>query len=175
MARQDLFNVETKWLPITTIQSTAHVVHCHVTTVVYGYDEPEEKQDLWEAFTDIEGNPSAPWVVMGDFNHLSDIDDRIGGLPATHAHIMDFQFNIGMQIWRGEAADMLGQINKSMALVSFLSYIEYLLIQVGLDCSRMLRLSSWLMIHCTICLVQLSSLKCQFWLSSLQILWYVED
>ncbi|KAJ8423783.1 hypothetical protein Cgig2_018442 [Carnegiea gigantea] len=45
-----------------------------------------------QSFQDIEGNPSAPWVVMGDFNHLSDIDDRIGGLPATQARIMDFQY-----------------------------------------------------------------------------------
>jgi len=36
-------------------------------------------------------NIHTPWIIIGDFNHLLNIEDRIGGQPVTLNDVEDFQ------------------------------------------------------------------------------------
>ncbi|XP_021847985.2 uncharacterized protein [Spinacia oleracea] len=67
--------------------SSQHI-HCFITprstgngffgTFIYGMNDMKDKIPLWNALTQIADHCTQPWVIMGDFNALMDIEDRVG-------------------------------------------------------------------------------------------------
>ncbi|XP_021837039.1 uncharacterized protein [Spinacia oleracea] len=49
-------------------------------TFIYGMNLKNERLPLWNSLSHIADNCKQPWVIMGDFNALMEIEDRIGGL-----------------------------------------------------------------------------------------------
>ena len=50
-----------------------------------------ERQALWSMLIDLVVNIIKPWIVMGDFNRLLFIDDKIDRVYITQNDIHDFQ------------------------------------------------------------------------------------
>ncbi|XP_056691817.1 uncharacterized protein [Spinacia oleracea] len=48
-------------------------------TFIYGMNGKNERLALWNSLSHIADNCKQPWVIMGDFNALMEIKDRIGG------------------------------------------------------------------------------------------------
>lgn len=65
-------------------------MHCYVTprgadvgfwcTFVYGLHERATREPLWHSLKIIADSCSDAWIVMGDFNSMMDLDDRIGSI-----------------------------------------------------------------------------------------------
>ncbi|XP_021845359.2 uncharacterized protein [Spinacia oleracea] len=63
-------------------------IHCFVTprgtrtgfhcTFVYGLHDKTTREPLWDSLKAIADKCSEAWIIMGDFNALMDLDDRIG-------------------------------------------------------------------------------------------------
>ncbi|XP_062085261.1 uncharacterized protein LOC133791350 [Humulus lupulus] len=51
-------------------------------TVIYGWNQIEERKRLWHALDSLRF-PVQPWLVVGNFNAIFDFDDRIGGRSIT--------------------------------------------------------------------------------------------
>ncbi|XP_056695410.1 uncharacterized protein [Spinacia oleracea] len=47
-------------------------------TFIYGMNDMKDRVPLWNALIQIADHCTQPWVIMGDFNALMDIDDRVG-------------------------------------------------------------------------------------------------
>ena len=60
-------------------------------TAIYRSNDAEERQDLWNFIKAKTTTTNAPWLLLGDFNHLLELDDRIGGMSVTNVDIKDFQ------------------------------------------------------------------------------------
>ena len=98
-------------------------------TLVYGDNDELEKRKLWEMLQTTATNIAAPWIIMGDFNHLLHLDDRIGGLPVTQHNIRDFQqclCTIGVQDlnWKGCRPGLRSESSAqefTLELIAFLS------------------------------------------------------
>ncbi|XP_074300572.1 uncharacterized protein LOC141631849 [Silene latifolia] len=56
-------------------------------TVVYGLNQLNERDDLWNSLRRYHGRVDGPWLVGGDFNSVMASDERIGGAPVTSAEI----------------------------------------------------------------------------------------
>lgn len=64
------------------------MIHCHVTakpngnsflcTFIYGYSDKKGRELLWQELCTLANFVSLAWVIMGDFNVLMAIEDRIG-------------------------------------------------------------------------------------------------
>ncbi|XP_074282714.1 uncharacterized protein LOC141607254 [Silene latifolia] len=59
-------------------------------TVVYGFNKLQERSDLWHTLTSLGNGMSNPWIVMGDFNNVLFMDERIGSTITT-AEVRGFQ------------------------------------------------------------------------------------
>ncbi|XP_056690338.1 uncharacterized protein [Spinacia oleracea] len=67
--------------------SSQHV-HCFITprstgtgffgTFIYGMNDMKDRVPLWNSLCQIADHCNQPWVIMGDFNALMDIEDRVG-------------------------------------------------------------------------------------------------
>jgi len=56
---------------------------------VYGYNQAEAREPLWEALIDIAQNMDEAWCVLGDFNSVLHLGDRMGG-----TEVKDFEFKL---------------------------------------------------------------------------------
>ncbi|XP_010684465.1 uncharacterized protein LOC104899024 [Beta vulgaris subsp. vulgaris] len=82
------------WWPhdfrINIIEMTSQYIHCAVKptqgnaefwcTFVYGFNDCNSRTELWTGLRNIASKCNLPWVVLGDSNALSRIEDRIGSL-----------------------------------------------------------------------------------------------
>ena len=58
-------------------------------TIVYAKCTRSERQTLWRHLRHV--NPSSlPWLVGGDFNVVTSLDERLGGLPVQVSAMQDF-------------------------------------------------------------------------------------
>lgn len=55
-------------------------------TFLYGYNDCHSRNDLWTGLEDIASTCQGPWVVLGDFNAISCVKDRLGS-PVRLAEI----------------------------------------------------------------------------------------
>uniref|UniRef100_A0A803PQU7 Reverse transcriptase domain-containing protein n=1 Tax=Cannabis sativa TaxID=3483 RepID=A0A803PQU7_CANSA len=51
-------------------------------TFIYGYNNSEERKTLWANLTKLKF-PVKLWLILGDFNAVFNIEDRVGGNPIT--------------------------------------------------------------------------------------------
>lgn len=48
-------------------------------TAIYGLHTIAHQCALWDALRDLGSQINSPWLIMGDFNAILDIDDRVNG------------------------------------------------------------------------------------------------
>ena len=59
-------------------------------TVVCGLHKVETRKPLWQALLTINGTMNAPWCVMGDFNVVASMEDRVNGVNVITLETQDF-------------------------------------------------------------------------------------
>ena len=57
---------------------------------IYGRNLVEQRLPLWESLRSISNSIDDPWCVMGDFNSILNLEDRIGGTTVTENETRDF-------------------------------------------------------------------------------------
>ncbi|XP_062093494.1 uncharacterized protein LOC133799495 [Humulus lupulus] len=82
------------------IQETSQMLHCRVRiysrnqdfclTVIYGSNSLESRRVFWTDLVHVQ-LPIQPWLVLGDFNAVFDINDRMGGRPISGKEMEDAQ------------------------------------------------------------------------------------
>ncbi|XP_074300254.1 uncharacterized protein LOC141631489 [Silene latifolia] len=90
-----------KIIKITVIPliSNAQFIHCALThhatshklfiTMVYGSNNYKEREDLWLALSSIKSTVT-DWIVLGDFNVVRDVSERVSPSPPDLNDILDF-------------------------------------------------------------------------------------
>ncbi|XP_019248341.1 PREDICTED: uncharacterized protein LOC109227596 [Nicotiana attenuata] len=101
--------------------SHMQLVHCKVEdkesqfaceiTFVYGMNTQQERQELWRILKQINSSITEPWMVIGDFNAILSVHDRVNGLPVKQSEMEDFQ-NCIQEIG-------LGQLSKKVCTYSW--------------------------------------------------------
>ncbi|XP_048493001.1 uncharacterized protein LOC125493579 [Beta vulgaris subsp. vulgaris] len=79
------------WCPLAfsvdIIHMNSQFIHCFIKprngdgfecTFVYGFNNPSSRNELWSGLKNIAGHMKSPWILMGDFNALSEVEDRVG-------------------------------------------------------------------------------------------------
>ncbi|XP_062110644.1 uncharacterized protein LOC133822358 [Humulus lupulus] len=54
-----------------------------LVTFVYGYNVESFREQLWKDLQDLAGGITEPWMVIGDFNEILSLQDRIGKKTTT--------------------------------------------------------------------------------------------
>lgn len=62
----------------------------HMTTV-YAFNTREERRLLWNHLWNQSIGISRPWIILGDFNSVLQVDDRIGGNPISLGEVIEFR------------------------------------------------------------------------------------
>ncbi|XP_074315611.1 uncharacterized protein LOC141651816 [Silene latifolia] len=85
---------------VTLLQSDLQVVHMAVKhlgtdfswccSIVYGCNKDADRAQLWNSLNHMKHMVTGPWLVMGDFNNVMYVDERIG-TTVTDAEVRDFQ------------------------------------------------------------------------------------
>ncbi|XP_021853939.1 uncharacterized protein [Spinacia oleracea] len=67
---------------------SSQLIHCHIVTkgfgvgffgtFVYGFNFPKDREPLWDSLKSIASMCNDPWIVMGDFNAVMELEHRIG-------------------------------------------------------------------------------------------------
>ncbi|XP_062118466.1 uncharacterized protein LOC133832098 [Humulus lupulus] len=96
---------------VEIIQETAQLLHYRVNligvnlayclSVVYGSNQLETRKYLWSDLATIQ-RPITPWIIMGDFNVVFHVDDRLGGRPISVKEMEDARQWLAL----GEATEM---------------------------------------------------------------------
>ncbi|OIT34460.1 hypothetical protein A4A49_66105, partial [Nicotiana attenuata] len=92
--RPDYYKIQPK-------MRTAQVITCEITYVplklqfmlsrVYAHNTREERKELWETLVQLSSNCQKPWLILGDFNSVLKMEDRMGGNPVAWSEVVDFQ------------------------------------------------------------------------------------
>ncbi|OVA13862.1 Ribonuclease H domain [Macleaya cordata] len=85
---------------VTVISSSAQYIHTKIVynplgmaffaSFVYASCDGYERRALWADLSAIGTGISAPWILGGDFNVVSNLAERLGGRPAMGSNIEDF-------------------------------------------------------------------------------------
>ncbi|KAK6782581.1 hypothetical protein RDI58_020377 [Solanum bulbocastanum] len=92
------------WKPntfaVNIIHCDAQMIHSEImhwgsgrrfwVTMVYGFNEQWLRKQLWMEIEKISTKMGGTWAVMGDFNSVLNVEERLGK-PATLAEIRDFR------------------------------------------------------------------------------------
>ncbi|RAL42418.1 hypothetical protein DM860_017598 [Cuscuta australis] len=78
---------------------TDQSIHCHgrfvgdnkdfLLTLIYAHNDPHKRKELWDKLNKL--SSSTAWCIMGDFNTVLHLDERIGGNPVSWEEIKEFQ------------------------------------------------------------------------------------
>ncbi|XP_070004366.1 uncharacterized protein [Nicotiana sylvestris] len=99
---------------VNVVIASDQLVHCKVKdkstqftcdiTFVYGKKTIPERRSLWDQLRQLQHIMQEAWLVIGNFNSVLSVDDRINGKPVQQDELVDFQRCI---------ADIgLGQLNR---------------------------------------------------------------
>ena len=61
----------------------------YTVTVIYAFNNLEDRIKLWKELEQIGSLMVHPWIVMGDFNNVINTNDRIGGNKVTEKEFRD--------------------------------------------------------------------------------------
>ncbi|XP_074267096.1 uncharacterized protein LOC141590399 [Silene latifolia] len=85
---------------VSCIRKDLQVIHAQVTNLVTGFDwtcslvygcnADSDRVALWDSLIAMKANVHGPWLVMGDFNNVLYVNERIGS-QVTDAEIKGFQ------------------------------------------------------------------------------------
>lgn len=83
------------------MKTTNQFIHCQIddqnsnvrclVTFVYGLHTVVYKTNMWDKMRELQINESIPWIILGDFNIVVTILDRVNGLPMLKTEAHDFQ------------------------------------------------------------------------------------
>ncbi|XP_075096132.1 uncharacterized protein LOC142174238 [Nicotiana tabacum] len=86
---------------VNILMVTTQVIHCQVKdmgsqfecciTFVYGKNKLHERKELYEQLRMIYRTMQESWLVIGDFNSVLSVNDRINGQPIHQTEIVNFQ------------------------------------------------------------------------------------
>lgn len=68
-------------------------------TFVYGFSDQQSRNELWVGLRQIHSRCVGSWLILGDFNDVSNTEDRIGSM-----------------VRRGEIAPMLSCLNECQVI-----------------------------------------------------------
>lgn len=66
---------------------------------MYGHNTLDRRRQLWNDLRVIDGSIQGPWFIIGDFNNVLCVGDRIGGHDVAayeYADLQDMMDNIGL-------------------------------------------------------------------------------
>lgn len=69
-----------------------------VVTLVYAKCNPDERLQLWESLYAISQDTLTSWLVVGDFNVITNEEEKLGGLLVTELEVRDFNHCINMYL-----------------------------------------------------------------------------
>ncbi|XP_071909746.1 uncharacterized protein [Coffea arabica] len=64
-------------------------------SAVYARCSRVGRRELWAAMESLAGEVLGPWLLAGDFNVISCMEERVGGAPANEANMEEFNESIG--------------------------------------------------------------------------------
>lgn len=90
------------FVSLNVVASSAQSIFCNINclvtgrlshlTAVYAYNTLEDRRLLWDEIVDQHSHISSPWMVLGDFNCILNVDEREGGRLVS-AHQLQDQLN----------------------------------------------------------------------------------
>ncbi|XP_062093811.1 uncharacterized protein LOC133799837 [Humulus lupulus] len=96
---------------VDIIQENTQLLHCRVNflgrnleyclSVVYGFNHLATRKLLWPDLATVQ-RPVNPWIIMGYFNVVFHVDDRLGGRPISVKEMEDVRQWLAL----GEATEM---------------------------------------------------------------------
>ena len=60
-------------------------------TVFYGYSETHRHHESWNLLHLLHQQSSLPWCCVGDYNELTSIDEKVGGVIRSERQMQDFR------------------------------------------------------------------------------------
>ncbi|XP_019244329.1 PREDICTED: uncharacterized protein LOC109224197 [Nicotiana attenuata] len=120
---------------VTVLEKTEQLIHCYVQdknsaftcyiTYVYGLHTVQHRKSLWGNLKNVQLND--PWLIIGDFNSVLNVDDRISGNTVQQVEVVDFQ-NCIEDIGVGQITKRGGNFtwcNKRDAEIRIYSHIDW--------------------------------------------------
>ncbi|KAK9683897.1 hypothetical protein RND81_10G173200 [Saponaria officinalis] len=90
---------------LDVLQVHDQLVHCKVllrqsnlsifVTFVHGYNDGLDRRCLWHELLSISSTIDLGWLVIGDFNVVRNVEDKIGKYPPTSWEMLDFNACVG--------------------------------------------------------------------------------
>src|SRR4051812_28475423 len=68
-------------------------------TTIYAHNSLDKRHKLWEDIEQLSYNINAPWMLMGDYNNVMIVNDRIGGNPVMEKEyigLVDMMHRVGL-------------------------------------------------------------------------------
>nr|XP_009763385.1 PREDICTED: uncharacterized protein LOC104215309 [Nicotiana sylvestris]XP_016465127.1 PREDICTED: uncharacterized protein LOC107788003 [Nicotiana tabacum] len=85
---------DTNSIQFTLIRKHAQYIHGSKQIpfiAIYGLHTIAHRCDMWEALRRIDSQLTNSWIIMGDFNAIRDIEDRVNGIVVQENEIKDFR------------------------------------------------------------------------------------
>lgn len=93
------------WKPncvdIRLVSASDQHIHCgvydmngdfsHWLTIVYAHNHLEQRRGLWNLLKGNAGNLQGMWMIIGDFNNVLTVKDRVGGNPIHAIEFVDLE------------------------------------------------------------------------------------
>ncbi|XP_057468132.1 uncharacterized protein LOC130757384 [Actinidia eriantha] len=90
-------------------EATDQVIHCLATckssnfsfstSFVHGFNTAVGRRTLWDNLHKFSSSLHAPWIILGDFNNVLNMDERVNGRLVTMYETRDFKdccYNLGL-------------------------------------------------------------------------------
>ncbi|XP_015970877.1 uncharacterized protein LOC107494332 [Arachis duranensis] len=59
-------------------------------SIIYGSPREMERREAWEEIREFARNNTKPWLMVGDFNAIANINEKKGGAPADRRKCLEF-------------------------------------------------------------------------------------
>ncbi|KAK6162607.1 hypothetical protein DH2020_002448 [Rehmannia glutinosa] len=93
------------WNPATVILEeldiSPQLIHCAITckvssvsllaSFIYGYHTVGSRKPLWDNLISFGENCSLPWIAIGDFNNVLNVNEKCNGKDVTSKELKDFE------------------------------------------------------------------------------------
>ncbi|XP_058776967.1 uncharacterized protein LOC131651319 [Vicia villosa] len=86
-------------IDVHVIKSSSQMIHCGLfdlagnflswLTAIYAANDINQRRILWRDIEGIHNSQQGSWMLIGDFNNVTRVQDRIGGKRVTQAEVQD--------------------------------------------------------------------------------------
>lgn len=93
--------MEPNLLGLEFIYSNDQIIHCEVynnkgdiafyLSAIYAHNNISKRKDLWENIEDHNKHVKGPWLIIGDYNNVLKIADRIGWKEIQHTKYVELE------------------------------------------------------------------------------------